>query len=110
MFLFSCIALTIALGCSSDTTQQTDAATPQQDAAKDTAPSSPCGALPAITCRPGADGKACDLVSKPLQCLPNATQWTCPSGTVSADKCGCNTQGTSLQPGDPCGVKDAAAE
>jgi hypothetical protein len=93
-------ALSFTVACGSDT-EVTDAG-PAPDAAKD-APVSPCGALPAVTCKPGKAGAVCDTIAKPLQCAGGASQWACPAGSVPADQCGCNTGSfPGLQPGDAC--------
>jgi hypothetical protein len=94
-------AVVLTAACSSDSTDA-DAGKPV-DAGKDV-PVSPCGTLPAITCKPGSAGNACDTIAKPLQCVDGGSAWTCPSGTIPADQCGCSVASNpSLQPGDPCG-------
>lgn len=107
-------ALSIAVACSGNDTSAVDGG-PVVDASKEAAPAITCGGKVYpnnITCRKGAAGMACDIVSVKLIC-PDAggPDWVCSPGSVPADQCGCNTQGTNLQPGDPCGVaQDAAAE
>lgn len=109
---FACLAVIVIAACGGTDTNPVDAAAPV-DAAKEAAPSVTCGGAqyPIVTCRRGAEGKACDIVSVKLICPDSGSGWVCSPGSVPADKCGCNTQGTTLQPGDPCsGAKDAAAE
>ncbi len=110
--LFACLTLVTA-ACGGEDTNAVDAG-PPVDAAKEAAPAVTCGGAVYpnnITCRPGAEGKACDIVSVKLICPDAGTGWVCSPNSVPADKCGCNTQGTNLQPGDPCAsAKDAASE
>jgi hypothetical protein len=107
------LSFVLALACSGSDTTPIDASAPT-DAAKEAAPPITCaGAVyPSnITCRAGAEGKACDIVSVKLVCPDGGSGWVCSPGSVPADKCGCNTQGTNLKPGDPCGgTQDASTD
>lgn len=108
------LTFVLALACSGTDSTAIDAGPAPTDAAKEAAPGVTCAGVAYpnnITCRPGAEGKACDIVSVKLVCPDGGTGWVCSPGSVPADKCGCNTQGTSLKPGDPCGgVQDASTD
>ena len=97
-------ALFIFAACGGDDSSSTDSGPPPSDAGKEAACQYACGCtLPALTCHPGKANAVCDTRSSPLVCPDGGTTWSCPTGTVPADQCGCNTASyPNLNPGDPC--------
>ena len=108
------LSFVLALACSGTDTNPVDGGAVPVDAAKEAAPAVTCGGQPYpvnVTCRPGAMGKACDIVSVKSICPDSGSGWICSPGSVPADQCGCNTQGTNLMPGDSCGgTPDASTD